>query len=36
MYGTASTSTELMVNGKQLRGTSVDGFRLAIEMTKVK
>ena len=36
MYGTASTSTELMVNGKQLRGTSVDGFRLAIEMTKIK
>ena len=36
MYGTASTSTELMVKGKQLRGTSVDGFRLAIEMTKVK
>ena len=35
-YGTPSTSTELMLNGKQLRGTSVDGFRLAIEMTKIK
>ena len=35
-YGTPSTSTELMLNGKQLRGTSVDGFRLAIEMTKFK
>jgi len=28
-YGTASTSTELTLNGKQLRGISVDGFRLA-------
>ena len=35
-YGTASTSTELTLNGKQLRGTSVDGFRLGIEMMKVK
>ena len=35
-YGTASTSTELTVNGKQLRGTSVDGFRLGIEMMKSK
>jgi len=35
-YGTASTSTELTLNGKQLRGTSVDGFRLGIEMMKIK
>ena len=34
--GTASTSTELTVNGKQLRGTSIDGFRLAVELMKVK
>ena len=35
-YSTASTSTELAINGKQLRGTSIDVFRLAVEMTKVK
>jgi len=35
-YGTGSTSTELTLNGKQLRGTSVDGFRLAIELMKTK
>jgi hypothetical protein len=33
-YGTSITSTELTVNGKQLRGTSVEHF--SIEMTKVK
>jgi len=35
-YGTASTSTELTLNGKQLRGISVDGFRLGIELMKIK
>ena len=35
-YGTASTSTELTLNGKQVRGISVDGFRLGIELMKIK
>jgi hypothetical protein len=35
-YGTSSTSTELTLSGKQLRGISNDNFRLAVEMTKSK
>jgi len=36
MYGNSFSSTELTINGKQARGTSVDNFRLAIEMTRTK
>jgi hypothetical protein len=35
-YGNSFSSTELTINGKQARGTSVDNFRLAIEMTRTK
>ena len=35
-YGNSFSSTELTINGKQARGTSVDNFRLAIEMTRIK
>jgi hypothetical protein len=35
-YSNSFRSTELTISGKQLRGTSVDSFRLAIVMTKTK
>lgn len=35
-YGNSFSSTELTLSGNQLRGTSVDNLRLAIEMTKTK
>jgi hypothetical protein len=35
-YSSAFSSTELTLSGNQLRGTSVDNFRLAIEMTRSK
>jgi len=35
-YGNSLSSTELILSGNQLRGTSVDNLRLAIEMTRVK
>lgn len=35
-YGSSSTSTELIINGNQLRGTSIENFRLGIEMTRAK
>jgi len=35
-YSNSFSSTELEISGNQLRGTSVDNFRLAIQMTRSK
>lgn len=35
-YSNSFSSTELELSGNQLRGTSVDNFRLAIQMTRSK
>jgi len=35
-YSDAISSTELALSGDQIRGTSIENFKLAIEMTKTK
>jgi hypothetical protein len=35
-YGDAISSTELTISGNQIRGTSIENFKLAIEMTRAK